>query len=1003
MHISRIRGRLLATTFFAGAVAAVPAFAQTTAVAPAAAAADADCKANPSGPDCGGEIVVTGSRIASPSLTSAAPLQIVTSKDIQSTGAAILQDVLQQNPVFGSPTLSRTNSNFLTSSGGVATVNLRDLGDARTLVLVDGHRFVSGVPNSPAVDLNSIPTGFIDRVEIVSGGESSIYGSDAVAGVVNIIYKTHFEGVEGNVQSGITQYGDGQNYQANLTFGTNFADDRGNIMVYGGYSKDGAIHSADRSRTATDQSSLGFDEGGVIDDIFKVDRPVRSSYIPVGTFFGDFGNIRGDGSPYPVPQADKFNRQSYRYIATPVERYTLALKASYEISSAANVFLDGTFTHSRVSTQIEPTPLASFDPNGVNHETGEISLGTRLADGTIFLNPLVPSYISAIAGDDNGDGIPDVEFTRRMTDVGDRSSTADRFTYEITTGVKGAISDKWNYEVFGSYGRTQDDQINGGAINLEHLRNALSVAPATPNAPGAIQAPNGAWIQCASVNAVAEGCVPANIFGANTLSPAAAAYVGTNTTRNAFAEQINGGASVDGQLGDYWGAGPIRVAAGVEYRKERSAVVYDSLTTQGGTSGNALPNTQGTFNVKEAFGEIHVPIITDKPLFHSLEARAAGRVSNYSSIGTVYSYNYGGIYSPIPDVTFRASVALATRAPNIGELFSGLSQTFPTGVTDPCTGVTAVSTGQYDTRCRADPSVAANIAQHGSFTLTQADQQGISGYDGGNPNLQQEKARTFTAGMVINPRSIHALRNFSLTVDYTRTHITGAIVTTDRQTELNDCYNGVNTVFCSLIQRRTANQGNASIGALTYVNAFATNSGGILEKAIDATAAYKQGIGSYGTLGFSLSYTHMMQGWTKALPGAAKNYFAGEVGSPKDKFLATLDWTKGPITVEYRGQYLGRSYLDDQFVYELVDSNGNPITNRHDPRARIGAYYIQDLQVSADVGDHFSVYAGVNNLLNISPPPIYSNLPGDTTGTETDAGDYDAIGRRFYAGVRLKF
>lgn len=998
MQTSRLRGHLLATTVFAGAIAVTPALAQNAAAPAASSAACAD----PSAADCQPEVVVTGSRIASPGLTSAAPLQVISSKDIQATGAPILQDVLLQNPVVGTPTLSRTNSNFLTSSGGVATVNLRSLGDARTLVLVDGHRFVSGIPNNPAVDLNSIPTGFVDRVEIVSGGESSIYGSDAVAGVVNIIYKKHFEGFEGNVQAGVTQYGDGQSKQADMTFGTNFADDRGNIMVYGGYTKDNAVLARDRSRSMIDQSSRGADTG-IIDDVFLIDRPVRSSYLPVGSFFGDFGNIRGDGSPFPVPQSDKFNRQSYRYISTPLERYTMALRANYEISSAANVFLDGTFTHSSASTQIEPTPLASFDPNGVNHETGEISLGTKMPDGSIFINPLVPSYILAIAGDDDGDGTPDVQFQRRMTDVGDRTSTANRFTYELTTGVQGALSDNWHYEVFGSYGRTQDDQVSGGAINLEHMRNALSVAPAAAGAPGAIQAPNGTWIQCAGINARAEGCVPANIFGPNTLSPGAAAYVGTNTTISSFAEQINAGANIDGKLGDYWGAGPIRVAAGVEYRKERSAVVFDSLTSQGATSGNALPNTSGTFNVKEAYGELHVPILTDKPFFHSLEARASGRVSKYSSVGTVYSYNYGGIYSPIPDITFRASVALATRAPNIGELFSGLSQTFPTGVQDPCLGVTATSSGQYAARCRADSLVAANIAQNGQFTLTQSDQQGISGFTGGNPNLNEEKGRTFTAGMVINPRSIHALRNFSLTVDYTRTHITGAIVTTPRQNELNGCYDGSNPVFCTLITRRAATQGTASVGALTFVNAFATNSGGILESAIDLTASYRQGLGSWGTLSGMLAYTHMLKGWTKPLPNEAKDPFAGEIGTPKDKFLVTLDWTRGPVTVNYRGSYLGRSYLDDQFVLQLTNPDGSAVTNPRDPRARIGAYYIQDVRVNFDVGDHFSFFVGVNNLLNITPPPIYSNLPGDTTGAETDASDYDAIGRSFRAGVRLRF
>jgi iron complex outermembrane receptor protein len=1031
MISGKARARLLATTIIAGALTAAPAFAQpanspnssesgspacpvgstapcvpdnggvtTTATTPAAAAGIAA-----SDTDTTGAIVVTGSRIASPTLTSGAPLQVVDSKAIQSTGAAILQDVLLQNPVFGSPALSRTNSNFLTSSGGVATVNLRNLGDARTLVLVDGHRFVSGVPNSPAVDINSIPTAFIDHVDIVSGGESAIYGSDAVAGVVNIVYKSHFQGFEGNVQAGVSQAGTDKTRQANILFGTNFADDRGNIMVYAGYSKDGAVRASDYTRTATDQASLGAEEND-IDDLFKVDRPVRSGYIPAGQFFGDNGQVTGDGLVIPdagLPQSDKFNRQSFRYIATPVERYTVATRANYEVSPAANIFLDATFTHSKVATDIEPTPLASFDPNGVSHTTGEISIGTRLADGSIFLNPLVPGYIRGIAADDDGDGIPDVEFERRMTDLGDRTATANRYTYEITTGVKGAISDKWSYEVYGSYGRTQDDQVSTGAVNLEHMRDALSVIPGAATDLGALQVADGSYIICADANARAEGCTPANIFGSNTLSAAAAKYVSAKQTSNAFAEQIDAGADVTGQLFDLWGAGPIRVAFGVEYRKETSAQVFDSLTNQGGLSGNALPDTSGSFDVVEGYGEVHVPLLTDKPFFKNLEARAAGRVSHYSTVGTVYSYNYGGIYQPIPDISFRASVALATRAPNIGELFSGLSQTFPSGVSDPCLNVTATSTGQFDTLCRADTDVAKNIAEHGKFTLTQSDLQGISGFNGGNPNLKEEKGHTFTAGVVINPRSIQALRNFSLTIDYTRTHITGAIELTDRQTELNGCYSGMDPEFCQFITRRTSDQGTASVGALSFVNSFATNSGGVLEKNIDVTASYKQGLGSYGSLTGTLSYTRLLQGWQRALPTVAKDTFKGEVGNPVDKFLATLDYSLGPVTFEYRGQFLGRSYLDDAFVLGLQNADGSPVTNPHDPRARIKSYYIQDLQVNFDAGDNFNFYLGVTNLLNIAPPPIYTDLPGDVTGSETDASDYDAIGRRFYAGARMRF
>lgn len=1007
MQTSRIRGRLLATTIIAGAVAATPAFAQT-AGAPPAPAATAATAADTTQP----EVVVTGSRIASPTLTSAAPLQILDSRLIQSQGVSNLQDVLQQNPVVSSPSISRTNSNFATSSGGVATVDLRNLGTARTLVLVDGHRFVSGVANAQAVDLNSIPTAFVDHVEIVSGGESAIYGSDAVAGVVNIIYKKHFQGVEAYVQSGISQYGDDISKQANLTFGTDFADDRGNIMVYAGYSRDGTVEAKDRSRSAIDQSSLGA-ETGVIDDLFKIDRPVRSSYIPMGTFFcgdsdcnGTPGAILGDGSPYPATQAQKFNRQSYRYIAVPVDRYVFASRANYRISDSANVYMDTTFAKSHVHQQLEPAPADTYTTGtGIfAAEAGQYPIQQRLADGTLFMNPLVPSYIQAIADDSDGDGLRDIAWSRRLTDIGDRTFTSDRTTFRAVVGVEGDISSKWHYDVYGNYGRTDDDDTGTGQYNLANFRNALVVIPGTPGASDSLTLPDGTAIRCANADARAEGCIPANVYGANTLDPRAAAYIRAPSTVNAYAEQINAGAGVTGELGDFWGAGPIRVATGVEYRQERSSIMFDALTQTGQNGGNKLPNTKGKFDVVEGYGEIHVPIITDKPFFHSLEARAAGRVSKYSTVGTVYSYNLGGVYSPVSDITFRASYALATRAPNVGELFSGQSQTFPTGLVDPCVGVTATTSGALAQNCRAAPGVNANIAANGAFTQTQSDQQGISGYDSGNPNLNQEKGRTFTAGFVFNPRSIPALRNFSLTADYTHTKISGAIIETDRQTILNQCYVEGNPAYCAFITRRAAAVGTNSAGSILFINRGAVNSGGLLTSAVDVTLSYRHNFEKLGTLAGSLTYTHLLKGWERDFPDAPKNNFAGELGAAYDRATLNLNWAKGPVRVNYTGSYIGRSYLDDQFVLSLTEADGTtPITNPHDKRARIGAYYLQDLSVDFSVGDHFTFTLGVNNLLNITPPPIYSNLPGDTTGAETDASDYDAIGRRFFAGVRLRF
>lgn len=999
-----VRRRLLISTIIGGTVAAVPVSAQeasgtqTPTGAPVTAAP---------GEAEEGVIVVTGSRIASPSLTSASPLQVVDATNIRSTGASNLQEVLLQSPVFGTPTISRTNSNFQTSGAGIATIDLRNLGTARTLTLVNGRRFVSGDPNQQSVDLNSIPTQFIDRVEILTGGASSIYGSDAVAGVVNIIYKTNFQGIEAGGQLGVSEEGDNLTRQANLTIGGNFADDRGNIIAYVGYSKDGQVLSRDRSRSAIDQTSTGAGVTFAVGDLFSITRPFYSSFAPQGRFFNDSGSVGTfdangnfkngfsvNGSA-TVP-ADGYNRSFERSIAVPVSRYLVATRAHYEIAPEITAFLEGTFAKSHVVTQLEPFAISTSGTNGIfNGSGGFFPVQQRLADGTVFNNPFVPAALLSQLTDVDGDGLQDVSFTRRLTDIGNRSSTADRTTYRVVAGLQGNIFTDWHYDAYYSYGRTDDNQTGTGQVNLGNFRNALVVT----------QLPDGT-LACANADARVEGCVPANVFGRNTLSAAAAQYIRADSNRSAFASQQDIGVNVSGNLFDLWGAGPLGVAFGGEYRKESSAASFDALSQAGQNGGNAIPNTSGSFDVKEGYVEGRLPILTDKPLFKELVLRAAGRVSDYTTIGTVYSWNYGLEYSPVSDIRFRVVKARATRAPNVGELFQGASQTFPTGLIDPCVGVTATATGTIAETCRASTGVNANIAANGAFAQTQSDLQGISGFDTGNPNLQEEKADTLTAGVVLSPKSIDFLSNFTFTGDYSRTRIKGAIVGTPRQFILQQCYENNDPVYCQFITRRAVAQGSNSPGSLEFINSGQTNSGGIYNASVDVTANYRQNFGSGGLQGvanFSIAYTRVLKFYQIPLPGADRDYIGGEIGASKNKFLATANLNFGRVSVEYRGTYIGKAYLDDQFVSQLTEDDGVTPIARHDPRVGVSAKYYSDLQVNFTPGDHFELYVGVNNLTDVTPPPIYSNLPSDTTGAETDSGTYDAIGRRYYAGARIKF
>ena len=1027
-----LQARLLASTIIFGACA-LPAQlqAQTASTDQSAAGLGAtgqqpqDVATRPGAPASDGtdtsqvgDVVVTGSRIAS-GATSASPLQVVDSAAIRSTGAANLQDVLLQNPVFGTPAVSRTNSNFSTSGAGLATVDLRNLGTARTLVLVNGRRFVSGSPNDQSVDLNSIPTTFIDRVDVLTGGASSVYGSDAVAGVVNIIYRNNFQGVELSGQVGIAEEGDNATKQVNLTIGGNVDGGRGNIIAYAGFSRDGSVFSRDRERSAVDQTSTGGGVTGDINDLFLVTRPFYSSFAPQGRFFGAAGATVGtfdqnnnfitgfSTNGTATRAADGFNRSASRTIAIPVERYLLATRATYEVTPDVNVFLEGTFARSHTQTVLEPFPVSTSGTNGIFQGSGGyFPVQQRLANGTIFNNPFVPAALLARLTDTDGDGLKDVSFTRRLTDIDNRGNVADRTTYRLTAGVNGHVTSNIRYDAFLNYGRTDDNQTGTGQVNLANFRSALVVTQV-----------NGQLV-CADIQARAQGCVPANVFGANTLSPQAAAYVRADQNRQSYAEQFDTGANISGSFFDPFGAGALGVAIGVEYRRESSAAAFDSLSQAGLNGGNAIPNTSGRFDVTEGYGELRLPILHNS-FFKDLALIGAGRVSRYSTVGTVYSYNYGGEFTPFAGLRFRAVQALATRAPNVSELFQGAAQTFPTGLTDPCVGVTATSGGVLGTTCRSFAGVNANIAANGgAFAQTQADVQGVSGFDSGNPNLTEERGKTLTVGAVITPKDFGFLPNLSLTVDYSRTRISDAIVSTPRQFILNQCFNNGNQAFCQFVTRRPTIEGANSPGSLQFVNSGASNSGGVFNSALDVTANYLQDLGGLiggdAKLSLGVTYTHLFNFYTVPLPGADKDNIAGEVGAARDRFLATAALQVDKVRFQYRGTFIGRSYLDDQFVLSLTDrtrqvSDGAggtqdaAVTNRHDGRARINAIFYSDLQVQFLAGEHFEFYVGGNNLFNVTPPPLYSGLPNDVTGAETDSGTYDAIGRRFYAGARIRF
>ena len=938
----------------------------------------------------GERIEITGSRIRSLNADSPSPLQVLSAEDIASSGVLNIQDLLLKNPTLGTPGISRTNSNFSTSSAGVSTVDLRNLGSARTLVLVNGKRFVSGVPGSSAVDLNAIPTDFIERVDLLTGGASSAYGSDAVAGVVNIILKRNFEGFVADVAGGQSEERDDKKSKVSLTWGTNAANGKGNLMAHFGYSKQGAVYTNKRDFAAVDQASKGAFITGDPADIFVAQRPFYSSFAPQGRIFISPGvntqsrTFDRNGAVIPFstngPAGDGvgatgYNRSEVRTIAVPTDRFIFASKGEYNLNDTNSVYFEGSYALTKVKTQLEPYPLDSIN---IFPGTGQVA-AEFLVNGALVRNPLVPDSIYNLLTVRNADGARVYSFTRRLSDIANRGSEAERNTFRIVTGAKGTILSSVDYELYGIYGSTGESQTGTGQVNVANFRNALEAIPGGPNGAA----------QCRDPIARAQGCVPISIFGFNSISPAAANYVNAPSSLSTSVTQKIVGGSLSGEVAKL-PAGALGLAAGFEYRKEASRSEFDALTQAGLNAGNAQPSTRGSFDVTEFYAELRAPLLKDLPAVKSLDATAAVRSAKYSTVGNTTSWNAGLEWEPVSSVKVRATGAQSTRAPNISELFDPPQQTFPTGLSDPCVGVTPTTNTPVGIACRAAPGVNANIAANGGvFTLTQSDLQGISGYNRGNPVVKQEVGKSYTLGLVFTPPM---LRGTAFTIDYFDIKIDDAIVSTPRQFILQQCYGG-DASFCQFITRRPAAVGPNSAGSVSFIDSTVTNSGALATRGVDLTASYSGNVGP-GALNAKLSYTRLIDGYTIPLKGSDKDYFAGEVGAARDRAALTLGYKWNGFGITSQTTYIGKSSLDDQFLASNFDLPRDSV--------KVGAKTYNDFQFSYEL-KNVRFYVGVDNAFATKPPPIITGLPGNVTGTETAADVYDAIGRRYYVGARVRF
>jgi iron complex outermembrane recepter protein len=594
------KDRLLAGTIIAGA--SVLGFASPTYAQEVAAAEEEEA------------IVVTGSRIARANLTSPTAVTTVDAQAIELTGEDNIAEILRGVPSFGVSAVSSGNSNFFTTSNGINTLQLRNLGEDRTLVLVNGRRYVSGVPGSSAVDFNTIPTDLLERVEVITGGASAIYGADALAGVINLILRDDFEGVEYRYQYGESEHGDDVNHRFSMLAGGNFADGRGNAAINAAFTQNGGVFARDRDNTAVDDIALCAATGGPADpeNCQTSLAPFFSSFSPFGRFF-DYSTVEntltcvsGTGPTCTVGDfalaAHGFNRQAHRRYTVPIERFMLSGLVNYEINPSLEAFAETMFTHTTATSETEPFPHTSYDLGGPG--------------GIPCTNPFVPAAMVAALCDGGDTFIP---YTRRMVEVGNRGAESNRSTYRVLLGLRGDFAERYNWETYYSYGRTEDNLRGGGQINTSNIRDALNVIDT-----GGVGDP--ADFICASAQAVAAGCVPLNLFGVGSITPEMAAWINAPTQRQSFNQQEFAGATISGPMFEL-PAGDAEFAFGVEWRRERSEDYPDALTQTGQNGGNIALPTVGSYSVGEIFAETEFPLIREQPFVHDLTLGLAFRVT----------------------------------------------------------------------------------------------------------------------------------------------------------------------------------------------------------------------------------------------------------------------------------------------------------------------------------------------------------------------------------------
>ena len=995
-------------------VSATPALAQTQ------PANDASPTAKPA-PAAASEIVITGSRIPRPNLTAVSPVTVVSSEEVKLQGAVLTESLLNSLPQV-EPSQGLYESNGAT---GTATVDLRSFGAGRTLVLINGRRLLPGDAIDPSADINFVPSALIKRVDVLTGGASSVYGSDAVAGVVNFILDTDLVGLRIDGQSSFYQHDnnrtelrplleeagfafpkgnvvDGSIEDINAAFGTGFAHGRGHVTVYGGYRQSEAI-----SQNARDYSACGFSVNTPDDALFCGGTPTSA----LGTF-----TIPRYGFQYHVvggrqfaPQPSIFNVAPYNFFQRPDRRYSAGGFAEFEISSAIKPYAEAMYMDDRTTAQIAPSgdfgatrtincdnPLLStqqlslvcFDGNFVGQRPVFDDDGNLLfirGEPTVFTDPTT--------GRTYREG--NLRIQRRNVEGGPRQEIISHRDLRLLGGVKGALGSGISYDASYLFARVRQSQLHTNDLLLSRILNALDVV--TDSA-------TGQPVCRAKLTGEDPECVPWDIFSVGTVTPAAAANLAVPSRLTGKVQEQVANASLTFDLGEWglrspWAEEGVAANVGGEYRKDDLSLDPDEHFANADLVGLGTPITplHGTTSVRELFGEIRVPLLRRR-IVDELTLEGGYRYSWYRNAShklSSSSYKVGAEVAVIRSVRFRASQQRAVRAANVQELFA---QTFQDNfLTDPCAGFTPAATQQ---QCAASGVTAA---QYGQIERQTDSSQGYNGIGGGNPALAPEVARTRTLGVVLRP---DFLRRLAVSVDWYNIRLKGAVSTIGSQQIIDTCIATADPFFCGRVHRDS--EGSLWLTPQGFVDDTNANIGALDTTGVDIASSYVQPIGRLGSINLEFLGTWVRR-FTVNLGGLSTPFdcaglYGVVCGTPtarwRHNLRATWDAPRG-LSLSLLWRHWSSIAADAALAKEQFDFDYNPIS------ARIPRRDYFDLTGTARFGQALRLRVGVRNLFDKQPPLIPTGMNGvcgaGPCNGNTFSQFYDPLGRFIFAGATISF